>query len=227
MLKPDEVNTLKEALKRSAEAAGQPDYVNRNGKSMVVLNLPVLDPDFFQIIDHPATLPILEHFLGKTLILGSLSSRIVRPGDGQQDLHSDIPEEMLNPVSPVMMNTVWMLEDFNAEIGGTRIVPGTHKSGLAGPPEGMDVKHELQPEAKAGSVLMFNGQCWHGGGTNTSDRDRYALFGHYRKSMLMFQLDPHDEFPAEWFDQLNPRQKELLRMHRGLNALHSSDLHLA
>ncbi len=134
---------------------------------------------------------------------------------------------MLNPVSPVMMNTVRMLEDFNPEIGGTRIVPGTHKSGLAGPPEGMDVKHEFQPEAKAGSVLIFNGQCWHGGGTNTSDHDRYALFGHYRKSMLMFQLDPHDGFPAEWFDQLNPRQKELLRMHRGLNALHSSDLHLA
>jgi len=33
------------------------------------------------------------------------------------------------------------------------------------------------------------------------------LFGHYRKSMLMFQLDPHDDFLAEWFDRLFPRQK--------------------
>ena len=125
------------------------------------------------------------------------------------------------------MNTVWMLEDFSAEIGGTRVVPGSHKSGLAGPPEGMVVKHVVQPEAPAGSVLIFSGQCWHGGGTNTSDRDRYALFGHYRKSMLMFQLDPHDDFPAEWFDQLTPRQQQLLRMHRGPGAPHASDLHLA
>ena len=152
-------------------------------------------------------LPVLEHFLDTTMILGSLSSRIVRPGDGQQDFHGDIPENMLNLPSPVMMNTVWMLEDFSAEIGGTRIVPGSHKSGLAGPPEGMEVRHVVQPEAPAGSVLIFNGQCWHGGGTNTSDRDRYALFGHYRKSMLMFQLDPHDDFLAEWVDRLFPRQK--------------------
>lgn len=226
VLKPDELDALKEALVHSAETAGKPDYVNRNGTSTVVLNLPALDPEFFQIIDHPATLPILEHFLDKTLILGSLSSRIVRPGDGQQDFHSDIGQNMLNPVSPVMMNTVWMLEDFSPQMGGTRIVPGSHKSGLAGPPEGMDVKHEFQPEAKAGSVLIFNGQCWHAGGTNTSDRNRYALFGHYRKSMLMFQLDPHDDFPPEWFDQLSARQKEMLRMHRGLGALHASELHL-
>ena len=71
--------------------------------------LPTLDPAFFQvIIDHPVILPVLEHFLDTTMILGSLSSRIVRPGDGQQDFHGDIPENMLNLTSPVMMNTVWM-----------------------------------------------------------------------------------------------------------------------
>ena len=227
VLKPDEIRTLKEALKRCAETSGKPDYANRNGKSLVVLNLPILDPAFFQIIDHSATLPILEHFLDKSLILGSLSSRIVRPGDGKQDLHSDIPGHMLNTVSPVMMNTVWMLEDFNSEVGGTCVVPGSHKSGLDGPPEGMVVKHVFQPDAKAGSVLIINGQCWHGGGTNTSDHNRYALFAHYRKSMLMFQLDPHDDFPTEWFDQLSPRQRELLRMHKGLGTLHAADIHLA
>ena len=77
---------------------------------------------------------------------------------------------MLNPVSPVMMNTVWMLDDFSPEIGGTRIVPGSHKSGLAGPPEGMEVRHVFQPEAPAGSVLVFNGQCWHAGGANSTQR---------------------------------------------------------
>ena len=227
VLNPGEIEALRSALVRCGDEVGVHGYENRNATSLLVANLPGRDPVFFQVIDHPAILPILEHFLDRTLILGSLSSRIVRPGDGKQDFHSDIPAHMLNPVSPVMMNTVWMLDDFSPEIGGTRIVPGSHKSGLTGPPEGMEVRHVFQPEAPAGSVLVFNGQCWHAGGANSTGGNRHALFAHYRKSMLMFQLDPHDGFPAEWYDRLNPRQRELLRMQSGLDEDHASDEHLA
>lgn len=190
-----------------------------------VSNLPTHDPIFFQLLDHPMILPILEHYLGPNLILGSLNSRIVRPGDDDQGLHSDIPPEMLNMDSPIMMNTVWMLDDFSPETGGTRIVPGTHKSGMGGPPEGFEVKHELQPPAAAGSVLVFNGQCWHAGGANHSDHNRHALFAHYRKRMLMFQYDPHDGFPPEWESKLSPRQKALMRMTKGTGVPHSADVH--
>ncbi len=127
--------------------------------------------------------------------------------------------------SPIMMNTVWMLDDFTAANGATRIVPGTHKSGLALPPEDMEIKYIHQAIAPAGSVLIFNGQCWHGGGRNRSDHNRHALFAHYRKSMLLFQNDPHDGFPPEWLALLTPRQKELLRMQRGLGAAHAADCH--
>ena len=225
VLTPDQVATLKEALIEVAGKTGEPGYQNRGATSLLVRNLPTQDAAFFPIIDHPVVLPILEHFLEKSLILGSLSARIVRPGDGRQDFHSDIPSHMLNPVSPVMMNTVWTLVDFKAAIGGTRIVAGSHKSGCAGPPEGFEVKHVYQPTCEAGSVLVFNGQCWHAGGANRTDENRYAVFAHYRKSMLMFQLDPHDDFPAAWYDRLNPRQRQLLRMQQGLGARHAADGH--
>mgnify|MGYP003329941211 CR=1 FL=1 len=71
---------------------------------------------------------------------------------------------------------------------------------MAGPPEGFAVQHVFQVTARAGSVLIFNGQCWHAGGNNQTETNRHALFGHYRKSSLIFQVDPHDEFPAEWYD---------------------------
>ena len=225
VLTPEQIGTLKNALIQSAERKGEDGFENRGGASMLVRNLPTLDPAFFQVIDHPVILPLLEHFLAQSLILGSLSARIVRPGDGLQNFHSDIPGHMLNPLSPVMMNTVWPLVDFNPKIGGTRIVPGSHKSGLIAPPEGFEVKHEIQPSAPAGSVIVFNGQCWHGGGANTSDRTRHALFGHYRKHMLVFQLDPHDGFPPEWYEGLNERQRQLLRMQKGPGALHAADAH--
>ncbi len=225
VLTPGQVAILREALMASAGQQGEPGYQNRGGTSLLVRNLPTLNPVFFQVIDHPLVLPILEYFLEKSLILGSLSSRIVRPGDGLQDFHSDIPGHMLNPVSPVMMNTVWPLVDFTPQIGGTRIVPGSHKSGCDGPPEGFEVKHAFQSSCKAGSVLVFNGQCWHAGGANKTEDNRYAVFAHYRKSMLLFQLDPHDEFPAEWYDKLNPRQRQLLRMQNGVGSLHAADGH--
>ena len=226
VLNHDEIQTYKEALIRLTESSGQADYANRNAMSLCIFNLPSLDPLFFNVIDHPVILPILEYFLEPSLVLGSLSSRIVRPGDGSQDFHSDIPGNMLNFRSPVMMNTVWMLEDFSARNGGTRVVPGSHLSGLDGPPDGMSVRHYHQSNAPAGSVLLFNGQCWHGSGQNTSDTNRYAMFGHYRKSMLMFQLDPHDGFKPEWEEQLTDRQKELMRMHKGVGAPHAADAHV-
>ena len=151
VLDTDTAAAMREALIRCEQEHGT-EHTHR-GAARHVANLPVMDRIFHQTIDHPRVLPILEHFLEPSLILGSLNSRIVRPGDGYQDLHSDIPVYMLNMDTPVMMNTVWMLDDFSPEIGGTRVVPGSHKSGLGGPPEGFDIVHEIQPSAPAGSIL--------------------------------------------------------------------------
>ena len=59
----------------------------------------------------------------------------------------------------------------------------------------------------------------------TAPRSRGTpLFGHYRVApWIRFQCDPHRGFPEEWFDRLNDRQKELMRMHKGLGHPHSSD----
>jgi len=224
VLTEDQAVEMREALVRCEQEVGTES--NNRGAASHVANLPTLDPVFFKTIDHARTLPVLEHFLGETLIMGSLNSRIVRPMDGLQGLHSDIPVEMLNMASPVMMNTVWMLDEFTSEMGATRCVPGSHRSGMGAPPEGLDLKHVAEAIAPIGSVLVFNGQTWHGGGQNTTDRNRHALFGHYRKRMLVFQVDPHDGFPEEWFGQLTERQKQLMRMNNGLDAKHAADSHL-
>ena len=126
--------------------------------------------------------------------------------------------------TPVMLQVVWMLDGFTADKGATRIVPGSHRHPEAYPPEGRKIAHVVQPEGPPGSVMVFNGQCWHGGGANHSQERRRAVFGHYRLDAWMrFQTDPAlyvDE--AQW-QRMTPRQRELLRMTHGQAQKNAAD----
>ena len=101
----------------------------------------------------------MGHIRKSSLIIGSLSAQIVRPGDSAQRMHGDILDDLMkmNGKNPVMMNTVWLLDDFVSEIGATRVVPGSHKSGMSLPPEGYELIYVVTAPAPAGSVLVFNG----------------------------------------------------------------------
>jgi ectoine hydroxylase-related dioxygenase (phytanoyl-CoA dioxygenase family) len=50
------------------------------------------------------------------------------------------------------------------ENGATRIVPGSHRNPAFPPPEGG--VGEVPAEMPRGSVLVYNGSLWHGGGAN-------------------------------------------------------------
>ena len=88
------------------------------GTARYVLNLPTCDPIFFQTIDHPMVYHWSSTFMGHRIILGRLSTRIVRLEDPVQHLYGDILQPLIKKSAefPVMMNTVWMLHDFPPEI---------------------------------------------------------------------------------------------------------------
>jgi len=226
VLTADEVIEMRELVTESAAKIGVES--SHRGSARHLANLVTLSPVFFKVIDHPAVLPLVEAVMGEDLILGSLNARIVRPGDGRQTLHSDVPLPLhrYGTESPVMMNTIWPLQDYTTENGATWMVPGSHQSHLQEPPQGFEVNFEIQPEIQAGSVVVINGQTWHGGGENRTDSERASMFGHYRFGQWMrFQCDPHDQFPGQWLDLLTERQRQLLRMTNGLSGRHGADFY--
>lgn len=213
------------ALLDDADAAVGTDYAHDGAFARHVANLPARADEFLTLVDHPAVLALVEAILGPDLVLGSFNARIVRPGDPDQGLHADVPtvhRRLVGP--PIMLQAVWMLDAFTAENGATRLVPGSHRAATSAPPPGLAVPHVIAPTGPAGSVLVFDGQCWHGGGANHSDALRRAAFAHYRVGAWMrFQTDPTVDFPADRWARMTPRQRELLRMVHGVDQRNAAD----
>jgi ectoine hydroxylase-related dioxygenase (phytanoyl-CoA dioxygenase family) len=138
---------------------------------------------FQRAIALPGLLDYVRHVLGPEIKLSSLNARSADPGnDVGQPLHVDmaaIPDEK----GYWVCNTVWMLDDFTAENGATRMVPGTHKSGVK-PQDVLADPMASHPDevlliGKAGSVAVMNAHMWHGGTANRTAAPRLAMHAFY------------------------------------------------
>jgi ectoine hydroxylase-related dioxygenase (phytanoyl-CoA dioxygenase family) len=227
VLTPGEAARLS-ALLDEADAEIGVEYVYEEAFARLVPCVPALADEFLSLIDHPAVLPVLERVLGEDIVLGSMNSRIVRPGDPDQGLHSDIPTVHRHVLgAPVMLQVVWMIDGFTEDNGATRIVPGSHRLAEAKPSSTIGIPLVCAPTGPAGSVLIFNGQCWHGGGANRSEGRRRAVFGHYRVGPWMrFQTDPAIYITAERWEKMTRRQREIMRMVHGPAQKNAADYYV-
>jgi ectoine hydroxylase-related dioxygenase (phytanoyl-CoA dioxygenase family) len=77
--------------------------------------------------------------------------------------------------------TIWAIDDFTADNGATVLFPGSHRWGKRRP--GPD-DHSMPVVMPAGSCVSFVGTLWHGGGANTTTRDRLAVTAQYCQPWL-------------------------------------------
>lgn len=138
---------------------------------------------FAECIAMPEILDPVGHILGPAFKLSSLNIRSADPhSTWTQPLHCDmgaLPDERGYWVA----NTVWMLDDFTAENGATRLIPGSHRWGKL-PQEALSDLLAHHPQqilvtGKAGSVVVMNAHLWHGGTANRTSRPRCAMHGFY------------------------------------------------
>ena len=131
---------------------------------------------FDRIYLQPALLRAVWHILRRPFKLHSLNGHDPLPGRGEQQLHTDWGGER-NRFHVV--NSMWMLDDFTADNGATRVVPGSHLL-----PEKIEayVEDRMAPRegevrlvAPAGSVGIFNGSLWHSCSRNRTAGRRRTL----------------------------------------------------
>jgi ectoine hydroxylase-related dioxygenase (phytanoyl-CoA dioxygenase family) len=166
----------------------------------------------FQVVPtNSNVLPIIEKVLDEGLLVSSLSSVTLFPGQPQQPIHADdlmIP--LPKPHVPIICNTVWALCDFTEENGATRIVPGSHLSNRS-PKLDETHEHTLPMVMKRGSVLILHGSLWHGGGANrTTDQKRRGLLMNYCAGYIRQQENQQLGIPREIVKTFSPRLQMML-----------------
>ncbi len=150
------------------------------------------DPLFDICFTHPRVLAAISHVLQGDLKLSSLNFRAALPGHGLQRLHCDWGKAV-TAGDYYVCNSIWLLDEFTAENGATRVVPGSNRSGqlpqevLADP--AAPHPDEVLLTAPAGTVVIFNSHTWHGGTLNRTDQPRRALHSYFCRRDQKQQLD--------------------------------------
>jgi ectoine hydroxylase-related dioxygenase (phytanoyl-CoA dioxygenase family) len=174
-----------------------------------VYNLLVHGKLYEEIPVHPRVLPVVEGVLDAGCLISSLSSISIGPGESAQMIHADdqlIP--LPKPHVPIVCNTMWALTDFTEENGATRIVPGSHR--LDHSPDVTRHYDSLGAEMRKGSVLVWNGSLWHGGGANRSSGRRVGIAMNYCAGWVRQQENQQLGIPREVAQGFSPRLRELV-----------------
>jgi ectoine hydroxylase-related dioxygenase (phytanoyl-CoA dioxygenase family) len=174
-----------------------------------IYNLLVHGPVYERIPVHPNVLPIVERVLDPGLLVSSLSSIAIGPEETPQPIHSD--DQIIGlpkPHPPLICNTMWAITDFTEENGATRLCPDTHLADHS--PDPLQLYPSIPAEMSKGSVLVWVGNLWHGGGENTTAERRVGIAMNYCAGFLRQQENQQLGIPREVARSFEPRLQELI-----------------
>jgi len=165
-----------------------------------------------RMFDQAAVDPLLLGVLDQVLGHYQLSAPVgicIGPGEKAQILHRDdsiypVPE----PHPPLVVNTMWPLDEFTAENGATRFIPGSHRwePGRQPTPDDPVETAVMSP----GSVMFYLGSLWHGGGANQTAASRLGVILEYCSGWLRQQENHCLAVPRDTVRELPERLQELL-----------------
>lgn len=163
------------------------------------------------LIAHPRVMEVADAVLKRhcsNYRIGSTTAIEVHPGEDAQVLHRDDGfYPMRLPDVEFQISAMWALDDFTAENGATRIVPGSHDLRGIDSVEENDVEQAVMPR---GSVLFYLGSTLHGGGANTTGAPRAGLITTYSLGWLRQEENQYLTVPREIADSYPDHIRRLM-----------------
>ena len=112
------------------------------------------------------------------------------------------------PHPPTVCNSMWALTDFTEANGATRIVPGSHLADRS--PDYGSHYESVAAEMDRGSVLIWHGSLWHGGGANQTDEQRVGIAMNYCAGYIRQQENQQLGLPPALVRTFPRRLQELV-----------------
>jgi ectoine hydroxylase-related dioxygenase (phytanoyl-CoA dioxygenase family) len=178
-------------------------------------------PASHELIQHPLVLATVAKVLGHSLTHHLHLTQVIDigPGEPAQAVHRDQWAFDFFPFPKgydVQCNTIWAMTDFTDANGATRVVPGSH---LLEDKLQFGLDDTVPAEMSKGSVLVYNGAVYHGGGPNRSDAHRLGLNITYAVGWLRQEENQYLTVPREQARELPDDLLRLMGYARGAYAL--------
>jgi len=165
---------------------------------------------FIDLAMHSGVMNVVEELLTVNVLLSSITAHVVLPGNVAQAIHTDQAYIWEPWPQSLVINALWVLDEFNEQTGGTVIYPGTHTLGV-GPSANLAERESTIVNAAPGSVVMLDGRVWHGSGKNrTEDTSRISILAYYCAPFLRQQENHFRSIAPEVRRNLTPRLRTLL-----------------
>lgn len=212
ILRAGESDKIKEIIKNSYLKSKNKIKVN-NPLEESIYNLHNKDKVFKKFIDHKSIIGIVKEALSvgsfnndEKIALRQTAARNPMKGYAQQ-LHND--SRVSGSKNPMIIQVVWLLDDFNKDNGATRVVPKSHLKNSF-PEENKKYPNEKFLTGKKGSVILFDASMWHGSAKKTSNQERWCMIFSYSRWFLKPSFDFNKNTPIKIYNKLSSYQKELL-----------------
>jgi ectoine hydroxylase-related dioxygenase (phytanoyl-CoA dioxygenase family) len=201
---PEEtINAINADFRAPFDELGRFDEDDFNGyKTLRIAGVLGISHAAADLVEHPRVMAAADAVLlpnCQSYRIGSLSGIEILPGEDDQVLHVD---DSVYPLrlggTQLQISAMWALEDFTAENGATRVVPGSHRTpvytGFRMEESDDEVEQAVMPR---GSLLLYLGSTLHGGGANRSEAPRAGLINTYALGWLRQEENQYLNVPRE------------------------------
>lgn len=156
---------------------------------------------------------IVEGVIGPLTQINVTTLFNLLPGETRQFLHQDDGLWPIKRPHPhFLCNALIAFDDFDIENGATHIVPYSHRWYDRRPDQKVETTRVVM---KAGSIVMWEGGLWHGGGANISkDRERLGFFMSHCVGYLRPQENQLLSVPRDVARKMPKKLQRLLGYHR-------------
>ena len=189
-LSPDEVDKFRPIVQQQAQCNSYPASLKypEPGKYTISGNK-MAESSLASIVEHPTVVNAVECALGQPAHLTAFVAYLRSPGDRGSGGHCDY--KRWRPVGSSMnwVFAIISLTDFDEEYGPFLVSPGSHKLVQVideeahildlTRPDAKQLPPFIDPELKAGDLLITNQHTWHRAPAGTATDDRCGIFHKY------------------------------------------------